>query len=120
MRKWCNEAGLPHGLRKAGAAIAAENGATELQLMAIFGWKTIQEAERYTRAARRKKMAGDAMPLMRRPKEDRESKSGTKFPTADEGRFPTVAKTLILNKEKKRWRSLRESNPSFKIENLAS
>lgn len=88
--------------------------------MAIFGWKTIQEAEPYTRAARRKKMAGDAMPLMRRPKEDRESKSGTKFPTADEGQFPTAAKTLTLNKEKKRWRSLRESNPSFKIENLAS
>ena len=40
-RKRCDEAGLTncsaHGLRKAGAAIAAENGATERQLMAIFG-----------------------------------------------------------------------------------
>ena len=44
-------------------------GATEQQLMAIFGWRTIQEAERYTRAARRKKMAGDAMPLLRRTKD---------------------------------------------------
>ncbi|MEX0745640.1 MAG: tyrosine-type recombinase/integrase [Phycisphaeraceae bacterium] len=72
MREWCNQAGLPHcsahGLRKAGAALAAENGATEHQLMAIFGWRTIQEAERYTKAARRKKMAGDAMPLLRRTK----------------------------------------------------
>ena len=69
MRQWCNEAGLvhcsAHGLRKAGAAIAAENGATEHQLMAIFGWETIKEAERYTKAARRRKMAGDAMGLMR-------------------------------------------------------
>jgi integrase len=72
-REWCNKAGLPHctahGLRKAGAALAAENGATELQLMAIFGWRTSKEAERYTKAARRKKMAGDAMPLLRRTKD---------------------------------------------------
>ncbi|MBS7702665.1 tyrosine-type recombinase/integrase [Chelatococcus asaccharovorans] len=44
-RDRCDEAGLPqcsaHGLRKAGATIAAENGATERQLMAIFGWSTI-------------------------------------------------------------------------------
>ena len=42
MRQWCDQAGLPHcsshGLRKAGATIAAENGASDLQLMAIFGW----------------------------------------------------------------------------------
>lgn len=71
-REWCNEAGLPHcsahGLRKAGATCAAENGATDNQLMAIFGWSTIQEAQRYTRSARRKKMAGDAMGLLRRGK----------------------------------------------------
>ncbi|HRN87912.1 MAG TPA: tyrosine-type recombinase/integrase [Hyphomicrobium sp.] len=72
-REWCDKAGLPHctahGLRKAGAAIAAENGASEHQLMAIFGWQTIKEAERYTKAARRKKMAGDAMPLLKRIKD---------------------------------------------------
>jgi len=38
---------------------------TEHLLMAIFGWRTIQAAERYPRAARRKKMAGDAMPLLK-------------------------------------------------------
>jgi integrase len=67
-RKWCDEAGLPHcsahGLRKAGATIAAENGATEAQLMAIFGWSTLKEASRYTRAARRKKLAGAGMHLL--------------------------------------------------------
>jgi hypothetical protein len=53
MREWCNEAGLPHctshGLRKTGAAIAAENGETAHELMSIFEWLTLKEAERYTR-----------------------------------------------------------------------
>jgi integrase len=78
-RTRCDEAGLSncsaHGLRKAGATIAAENGASEHQLMSIFGWATSKEAERYTKAASRKKMAGDAMQLLQR------SKSEQKFPT---------------------------------------
>ena len=67
-RRRCDEAGLPHcsahGLRKAGAATAAENGATTSQLQAIFGWATAKEPERYTRAALRTKMAHDGMPLL--------------------------------------------------------
>jgi hypothetical protein len=35
-------------LRKAGATIAANNGATADQLMAIFGWDTLKDAEKYT------------------------------------------------------------------------
>ena len=46
----------PHGLRKAAATIAAENGATAYELMSIFGWLTLKEAERYTRAAERKRL----------------------------------------------------------------
>ena len=69
-RDRCNEAGLPnlsaHGLRKAGATRAAENGATAHQLMAIFGWRTIKQAEAYTRAAERAKLAGEAMHLLAR------------------------------------------------------
>jgi site-specific recombinase XerD len=69
-RQWCDEASLPHcsahGIRKADACLAAEEGATSHQLQSMFGWKSIQEAERYTQAARRKKMAGDGMPLLRR------------------------------------------------------
>jgi hypothetical protein len=53
-----------HGLRKAGATIAAENGATEQQLMAIYGWSTGKEAARCTRQANRRKLAGDAMGLV--------------------------------------------------------
>jgi integrase len=50
-----------HGLRKAAATRAAENGATAHELMAIFGWADIKETEHYTRAANRKKLAAQAM-----------------------------------------------------------
>jgi len=67
-RQWCDEAGLPHctahGLRKAGAVIAAENRATAHQLKAIFGWTTLKQPELYTRAAEQKRLAADAMPLL--------------------------------------------------------
>ena len=64
-RERCNEAGLPHctshGLRKAAATVAAENGATAHELMSIFGWLSLKEAERYTRAAERKRLAERGM-----------------------------------------------------------
>ncbi len=64
-RKWCNEAGLrhctAHGLRKAGATIAANNGATAHQLMAMFGWSTLKMAEHYTRKADQQRLAEIAM-----------------------------------------------------------
>lgn len=67
-RARCNEAGLKdcsaHGLRKAGAVRAAENGATTNQLMAIFGWASAKEAELYTQAAERKRLAGSATTLL--------------------------------------------------------
>lgn len=67
-REWCDAAGLKHcsahGLRKAGATIAAENGATTHQLMSIFGWETVKQADRYTKKADRKRLAGSAMHLL--------------------------------------------------------
>jgi integrase len=70
MRQWCDEAGLPHcaahGLRKAGAAIAAQNGATPHQLMSVFGWLSLKQAELYTRAAQQKRLARGAMKLLMR------------------------------------------------------
>jgi hypothetical protein len=48
----------------AGACIAAENGATEKQLMAIFGWQTMKEAVHYTKMANQKRLAASAMPLL--------------------------------------------------------
>ena len=67
-RHCCRAAGLAdvpsHGLRKAGATRAAERGATSQQLMAIFGWRSLAEAELYTRSAERKRLASDAMGLI--------------------------------------------------------
>jgi integrase len=67
-RRQCDDAGLPHcsahGLRKAGAAIAAENGASAHELMSIFGWLSLKQAELYTRAAQQKRLAKRAMKLL--------------------------------------------------------
>ena len=67
-RDWCDQANLlhclAHGLRKAGATVAANNGATARQLMAIFGWDTIKQAEQYTRKADQKQLAEAAMHLL--------------------------------------------------------
>jgi integrase len=60
----CVLAGIPdksaHGLRKLSATIWAERGATEHELMAMFGWMTPQMAALYTRKARRKMLALNA------------------------------------------------------------
>jgi integrase len=71
-RDRCVEAGVPgraHGLRKAGATIAANNGATSRQLMAIFGWDTLKEAERYTRGADQRLLAEAAMHMLETPEQ---------------------------------------------------
>jgi integrase len=63
-RDACRDAGVPgsaHGLRKLGATRAADNGATESELEAIFGWTGGHMASLYTRAANRKKLATAAM-----------------------------------------------------------
>lgn len=62
MRKWCDAIGLnhcsSHGIRKAGATIAADNGATEHELMATFGWESPKQAALYTKKANRRRLAG--------------------------------------------------------------
>jgi len=67
-RKRCDEAGLPHctahGLKKAGATIAADNGATAPQLMAMFDWKTLSQAQRYIEAADQRRLAGQTAQLI--------------------------------------------------------
>ena len=58
----CKNAGVPgrsHGLRKAGATRLAEAGGTELEIMALLGHSTTNEALTYVRKARRSKL-GDA------------------------------------------------------------
>jgi integrase len=60
IRKVCDKAGCPgsaHGLRKAAATRAAENGMTEHEMMATFGWLDPRTAAIYTRAAARARMS---------------------------------------------------------------
>ena len=66
-RRACVAAGVPgrlHGLRKAGATIAADHGATPHQLMSMYGWSRLEEAELYTREADRRRNAAVAAGLI--------------------------------------------------------
>lgn len=59
----CKAADVPgraHGLRKAGATFAANNGANEYQLAAMYGWKNPRMAEVYTRKVNRTRLAEQA------------------------------------------------------------
>jgi integrase len=66
----CEAAGVPgraHGLRKALATILAENGATTMQLDALFAWKGGQTSRIYTRKADKKRLARAAIDLFSIP-----------------------------------------------------
>ncbi len=60
-REACNAAGVrgksAHGIRKAAATIAAESGATEKELDAMFGWSGGGMSKLYTRSAERTRLA---------------------------------------------------------------
>lgn len=71
----CRAAGInksAHGIRKAAATRAANNGATVATLEAIFGWEGGQMASLYTRAADRRALAAEHMGKL--------SKTGTSIP----------------------------------------
>lgn len=70
MRSAIRQAGLPprcvsHGLRKAGMRLLAEHDATDKQIAALSGHKTLKEVERYTKAADQKKLARAGMDKVR-------------------------------------------------------
>lgn len=70
-REACDLAGVKksaHGLRKAAATNAADNGATESELEALFGWSGGQMAALYTRSANRKRLSTGAAKKMARTK----------------------------------------------------
>jgi integrase/recombinase XerD len=64
-KDWCRQADLPHcsahGVRKATSTALADAGATPHEIMAITGHQTLEEVERYTKTANRKKSADAAM-----------------------------------------------------------
>jgi integrase len=63
-RDRCKEAGLQqcpaHGLRKLAATRMANEGCTDRQLMAVFGWRGMSEVSRYVRAADQERLAEQA------------------------------------------------------------
>ncbi|WP_193336201.1 tyrosine-type recombinase/integrase [Devosia beringensis] len=62
-RDRCEEAGVPsraHGLRKTGPTLAAQAGASASELMAMWGWSTLAQAEHYTRSASKEVLGGSA------------------------------------------------------------
>jgi integrase len=68
----CRAAGIPnksaHGIRKAAATRAANNGATVATLEAIFGWEGGKMASLYTKAADRKALAAEHMGKLSKPR----------------------------------------------------
>jgi integrase len=74
-RNACRKAGVPgsaHGVRKLAATRMANNGATEAQLMAVFGWNDSKMATHYTRTANRRRLAAQSIDML--------NASGTSIP----------------------------------------
>lgn len=68
----CRAANVPgsaHGLRKAAAVRLALAGATERQLMAVFGWTDPDMAAHYTRAADRARLGMQAGAMLAQPRQ---------------------------------------------------
>ena len=77
----CEAAGIfgksAHGIRKAAATRAANNGATEKTLDAIFGWEGGDMAKLYTKTADRKRLAAEHMGKLSKPE------AGTSIPSPE-------------------------------------
>jgi integrase len=90
-REACDAAGVKksaHGIRKAAATRAANNGATTAQMNSIFGWEGDAMASLYTRSANRTMLAAGAMDKLART-EPRTSKPS---PVAQVGALKRKAK----------------------------
>lgn len=65
VKDWCIAAGLPHcsahGIRKGSATVAAEGGASEHMLMALYAWTSPKQAALYTKKARQKPLSDAAV-----------------------------------------------------------
>jgi integrase len=70
-----------HGVRKGAATRAAENGATERELEAIFGWSGGRMATLYTKSANRTRLAAGAIGKLDRG--ETENRTSIPVPTAE-------------------------------------
>ena len=112
-RAWCDQAGLKHctahGLRKAGATIAANNGATAHQLMAIFGWETLKMAEAYTRAADQERLAEAAMHMI----QGRPEPNPTVRPSGTKSEKNSAKSTLEMLDCTPSWSTISTATPTI-------
>jgi len=122
-KDWCRQADLPHcsahGIRKATATTLAENAATPHEIMSITGHQTLEEVERYTKAARRRGMADTAMAKLTRHMETAPNRERTLSHRQNE-RDNSRKKGKEIKRAMRGWRSLGESNPCFSLERAAS
>jgi integrase len=80
-----------HGIRKAAATRAAENGATERELEAIFGWSGGRMATLYTRSANRSRLAAGAIDKLDRPAAETETGTAIPAPSAKVREFGGIS-----------------------------
>jgi integrase len=82
-RDRCNEAELPqcsaHGLRKLAATRLANAGCSTDQVKAITGHKSLSEVARYTKAADQRRLARQAMSILRADREQNLSSNQTRL-----------------------------------------
>jgi integrase len=101
-KDWCKEAKLPqcncHGLRKIGAVRAVEAGASEHELMAMFGWEDANMARVFTRKAAQKKLAASGAAKL--------TYSSNVVPLT----VPPVEKTIKNNVLRSQWCPEEDSN----------
>jgi len=105
---------VTHGIRKAAARRLAEAGCSANEIAAITGHASLEEVARYTKAAEQRRLAQSAIDRLAKQEANENSQP------QDEGwenaeNPPSKIRDLGI-----KWRPLGESNPSFKIENLAS
>lgn len=96
---WCRAAGIraksAHGIRKLAATIVAENGGSEQELQALFGWTTNTMSAVYTREANRKRQSLQAAFKMLQEMEKSEQ-AEKRLPTPS-GKLPTPFGKRTIN-----------------------
>ncbi len=104
-----------HGIRKGVAALMAERGATEYELMSSFGWTEAKTAGVHTRKFQRRGAAAAASKRLSGGVnlEETGPRPETRGPVLEPSSSKITAKSA-------RWQPVGESNPSFQVENLAS
>ena len=98
-RAWCDAAGVSksaHGIRKLAATMVADNGGSEQQLQALFGWTTNAMSALYTREANRQRQALQAAYRLMEELERTETENALSLPNTV-GKPPNTLKKSEIN-----------------------